>query len=54
MTKNCFNKIQSIVELHEVVPKFERIIVDILRQIMKEKLTSHFIFLRRLKNNTSI
>lgn len=41
MTKNCFNKIQSIIELHELVAKLKRIIVDILRQIMKEKLPLH-------------
>jgi len=39
---NTFPKIKSLVQLFELLPPNERIIVDVLRQIVSENLPSHY------------
>ncbi|HNU87129.1 MAG TPA: DUF1801 domain-containing protein, partial [Ferruginibacter sp.] len=34
-------KIRSVLELYELLPENERLIVDILREVIKEQLPSH-------------
>ncbi|MGB4845715.1 MAG: DUF1801 domain-containing protein [Ferruginibacter sp.] len=41
MTDSPFPKIKSLVHLYEVIPEHERIIVDVLRQIIKENLPAN-------------
>lgn len=38
MTSNNFIKIRSLLQLYEVIPEHERIIVDVLRQLITEQL----------------
>ncbi len=38
MKPNSFPKIKSILQLYEMLPENERLIVDVLRQIIKENL----------------
>jgi len=42
MSSATFSKIKSLVELYEILPENERIIVDILRQIIIENLPPAF------------
>jgi len=38
MKKDYFGKISSVIQLYEVLPEQERLIVDVLRQIIRENL----------------
>lgn len=41
MTKNPFPKIRSVLQLYELLPEHERIIVDVLRHLIKEHLPAN-------------
>lgn len=41
MTKNTFPKIRSVLQLYEMLPEHERMIVDILRQLIKDHLPAN-------------
>lgn len=41
MTKNPFPKIRSVLQLYEMLPEHERLIVDILRQLIKDHLPAN-------------
>ena len=39
--KSSFPKIRSVVQLYDLLPENERVIVDVLRQLVKENLPSY-------------
>jgi len=41
MIKNPFQKIRSVLQLYELIPEKEKIIVDVLRQIIKSTLPAN-------------